>query len=53
MQCSQWAFGVTRWEIFTGCKTPYPAINAFILSELLESVLRLGKPSNAACTEDM
>ena len=49
----QWAYGVTCWEIFSGGKVPYTSVH---LSELLRSLingLRLDKPVNDACDEQM
>ena len=49
----QWAFGVTCWEIFTGGKIPYPAVDPTSLMKLLENGQRLEKPSNVACSRKM
>ena len=49
----QWAFGVTCWEIFTGGKIPYPAVDPMSLMKLLENGQRLEKPSNSACSRKM
>ena len=51
--CTQWAFGVTCWEIFSGGKTPYPGIKANDLLYMLERGHRMERPSNAACTDEM
>ena len=51
--CTQWAFGVTCWEIFSGGKAPYPGINAKDLLYMLERGHRMERPSNAACTDEM
>ena len=49
----QWAFGVTCWEIFSGGKVPYPGINLQEFAKLIRSGLRLDKPCNDACNEEM
>ena len=49
----QWAFGVTCWEIFTGGKIPYPAMDPMSLMKLLENGQRLEKPSNSASSRKM
>ena len=49
----QWAFGVTCWEVFTGGKMPYPAVDSSTLPELLLNGMRLNRPPNAACSMDM
>ena len=45
---SQWSFGVTCWEIYSGGKTPYAGVEPMSLVELLEAGRRLDKPKNAA-----
>ena len=49
----QWAYGVTCWEIFSGGKTPYPGIIPMDLPYQLKTGLRMDKPLNAACSDDM
>jgi len=50
---TQWSYGVTMWEIFSGGKSPYPGIDPLTLMQLLEAGQRMRKPTNAACTEEM
>ena len=50
---SQWAFGVTCWEVFTAGKIPYPATDPATLMKLLDGGMRLECPSNAACSAEM
>ena len=49
----QWSFGVTCWEVFTAGKIPYAGVDPLSLAQLLEDGRRLGKPSNAACSDEM
>ena len=49
---TQWSFGVTCWEVFSGGKGPYAGMDPSALVKMLESDLRLEKPHNAACTEE-
>ena len=49
----QWAYGVTCWEIFSGGRTPYPGISPMDLPYQLMTGLRMEKPHNAACSDDM
>ena len=51
--CSQWSYGVTMWEIFSGGKSPYPGTDPLTLIQRLEEGDRMPKPYNAACTEEM
>jgi len=45
---------VTCWELFSGGRTPYPGIDPVSLARLLlQSGLKLEKPENAACSEEM
>lgn len=50
---SQWAYGVTCWEIFTTGSIPYPGLHPMTMIKQLDSGLRLEKPKNSACSEDM
>jgi len=49
----QWSFGVTSWEVFSGGRTPYPAVNPRELPKLLKEGMRLEYPSNAASDTEM
>ena len=49
----QWAFGVTCWEVFSGGKVPYPAVDPVSLVGMLQSGYRADKPNSAACTDAM
>ena len=51
--CTQWAFGVTCWEVFMAGKIPYPALDPTSLLKMLESAQRLEKPPNAACAAEV
>ena len=44
---------MTCWEVFSGGRTPYPAINPKELPKLLEEGTRLEYPSNAANATEM
>ena len=50
---SQWAFGVTCWEVFMAGKIPYPAVDPMSLLKMLEGGQRLEKPPNAACSAEV
>ena len=50
---TQWAFGVTCWEVFTAGKIPYPAIDPSTLIKKLDEGMRLEFPTNAACSAEM
>ena len=50
---SQWSYGVTMWEIFSGGKAPFPGTNPVNLMQMLEEGDRMPKPNSAACTEEM
>ena len=50
---SQWAFGVTCWEIFMAGKIPYPAVDPMSLLKMLEGGQRLEKPPNGACSAEV
>ena len=49
----QWSFGVTCWEIFSGGRTPYPGIDPLTLVHMLDTHQMLGKPLNAACSNEL
>jgi len=44
---------VTCWELFTGGRIPYPGVDPVSLPNLLENGLKLDKPRNAACNEEL
>lgn len=48
---SQWAFGVTMWEIMTRGQTPYPGVENSEIYEFLIKGERLKKPPD--CRDDM
>ena len=50
---SQWSYGVTMWEIFSGGKAPYPGIHPTSVIEELEQGYRMPKPYNFACSDEM
>ena len=50
--CGQWSFGITCWEVFSGGRIPYSAVNAISILALHEKGTRLEKPANAACTPE-
>ena len=50
---SQWSYGVTMWEIFSGGQNPYPAVDSMTLTQLLKDGRRLDSPQNDACSLDM
>ena len=50
---TQWSYGVTMWEIFSGGKGPFPGTDPLTLMQRLEEGERMPKPYNAACTDEM
>ena len=50
---SQWAFGVTCWEVFMAGKIPYPAVDPMSLLKMLEGGQSLEKPPDAACSAEV
>jgi hypothetical protein len=50
---SQWAYGVTCWEIFSGGKVPYGGVDVTDLSRLLADGHRLEIPCNDACSDQL
>lgn len=46
-----WAFGILTWEIYTGGKQPYPAINNTDVVQKILNGYRLQKPTR--CPEEM
>ena len=50
---SQWAFGVTVWELFTCGRVPYSGISVMSVLRLLKAGQRLDKPENTACSNEM
>ena len=53
LSVSQWSYGVTMWEIFSGGKAPYPGTDPLTLTQSLEQGNRLPQPYNFACSEEM
>ena len=49
----QWAYGVTRWEIFTGGRIPYSSVKVKDLPVVLREGFRLHKTENAALSTEM
>ena len=41
------------WEIFSGGRNPYPAVDPMTLAQLLTDGRRLDVTNNAACTPEM
>ena len=41
------------WEIFSGGRSPYPAVDPVTLTKLLKRGRRLDAPKNDACSLDM
>ena len=50
---SQWAFGVTCWEIFTCGRVPYVGVPPMTLLSQLHNGYRLDRPTNATCSDEM
>ena len=50
---TQWAFGVTVWELFTCGRIPYSGIPVMSVLKLLKAGQRLEKPENTACSNEM
>ena len=51
--CTQWSYGVTMWEIFSGGKSPYPGTGPLTLMHDLEQGHRMSQPYNTACNKEM
>lgn len=52
MPClSQWAFGVTLWELMTLGQTPYVDIDPFEMSAYLKDGYRIAQPIN--CPDEL
>lgn len=49
--CSQWAFGVTLWELMTLGQTPYVDIDPFEMSAYLKDGYRIAQPIN--CPDEL
>lgn len=50
---TQWAFGVTCWEIFSGGMVPYAGISVADLPEHIQVGRQLAKPNNDACSDEV
>ena len=50
---TQWAFGVTVWELFTCGSVPYSGIPAMSVLKAIKAGQRLEKPENLACSNEM
>ena len=50
---SQWAFGVTCWEVFTCGRVPYVGVPIMTLLSQLHNGYRLERPTNATCSDEM
>ena len=50
---TQWAFGVTVWELFTCGSVPYSGIPVMSALKAIKAGQRLEKPENAACSNEM
>ena len=50
--CEQWSFGITCWEVFSGGRIPYSAVDAISILALHEKGTRLDKPANSACASE-
>ena len=50
---TQWAFGVTVWELFTCGSVPYSGISIMSVLKAIKAGQRLEKPENAACSNEM
>lgn len=48
---SQWAFGVTLWELMTLGQTPYVDIDPFEMSAYLKDGYRIAQPIN--CPDEL
>ena len=53
LSVSQWSYGVTMWETFSGGKAPYPGTDPLTLTERLDKGHRLPQPYNTACNEEV
>ena len=50
---TQWAYGVTCWEVFTAGEIPYQGVHAREVIQLLEDGKHLARPKNQACSDNM
>ena len=50
---TQWAFGVTCWEVMTCGGVPYPSLRAAHLLVQIRDGYIMKKPKNSACTDAM
>ena len=50
---TQWAYGVTCWEVFTAGEIPYPGVHPQEVVQMLEDGQHLNRPKNQACCDTM
>lgn len=50
---TQWSFGITVWEVFSGGKMPYGGFSPFTVKTMLADGYKLEAPLNLASNDDM